>query len=66
VTVWFSGSGRFGPITFKCKLGHRRYKRCTSPKTYRHVRRGRHTIKVKAIDAHGVADPTPARVTFHL
>jgi hypothetical protein len=66
VTVFFAGSGKFAPLTFKCKLGHRRWKRCTSPKTYRHVRRGRHTIKVKAIDSHGVADPTPAKVTFHL
>jgi hypothetical protein len=28
---------------------------------YRHLNDGRHTFRVKAIDAQGVADPTPAR-----
>jgi hypothetical protein len=34
---------------FKCKLDGRNYRKCTSPKRYRHLHRGRHLFKVKAI-----------------
>jgi hypothetical protein len=48
--------------TFMCKLDKRPFKRCSSPKTY-NVKPGRHTFKVKAIDAAANADRTPA--AFH-
>jgi hypothetical protein len=66
VTVSFSGSRGTGPLHFKCKIGHKRYKSCTSPHTFRHVKKGKHTIKVVAIDSQGVADPTPAKVIFRM
>jgi hypothetical protein len=46
---------------FRCKLDDRGYRRCESPRVYRHLDRGRHMFKVKAIDADKLADPTPAR-----
>jgi hypothetical protein len=64
--VWFTGTGGTGGLTFMCKIDHRRFRPCSSPKTFRHLRRGRHAIRVKAIDAQGVADPTPARIGFKL
>jgi hypothetical protein len=45
--------------TFSCKLDRRVFRRCGSPATFT-VRPGRHTLKVKAIDAAGNIDPTPA------
>ncbi len=50
--------------TFKCKLDRKKYRRCKSPKTYRHLKPGRHKFKVKAIDADGNVDPTPAKDKF--
>jgi hypothetical protein len=38
---------------------------CTSAKTYR-LRNGRHVFAVRAIDAAGNTDRTPARVAFTL
>lgn len=65
-TVSFTASGGTGALHYMCKLGHRRWRSCTSPKRYRHLRRGRHTIRVRAVDSQGVSDPTPARVTFRM
>ena len=45
---------------FECKLDARPFRTCTSPKTYRRLKPRKHTFKVRAIDAGGVADPTPA------
>jgi hypothetical protein len=46
--------------TFKCKLDHKKFHKCKSPKTYHGVAPGKHTFKVEAIDADGNVDPTPA------
>ena len=45
--------------TFSCKLDRKRYRRCHSPARFT-VGLGRHALKVKAIDAAGNADRTPA------
>jgi hypothetical protein len=47
--------------TFGCKLDRRPWARCRSPRTYRNLRPGRHTFQVRARDAAGNVDPTPAR-----
>jgi hypothetical protein len=52
--------------TFKCKLDRKRFRRCRSPKTYHHVDPGKHTFKVKAIDADGNVDKTPAKDKFKI
>lgn len=51
------------PATFECKLDARKRKACESPLRLR-VKRGRHVLRVWAIDAAGNADPTPARYAF--
>jgi hypothetical protein len=49
---------------FKCKLDHKPFKKCKSPKTYHGLDSGKHVFKVKAIDSDGNADKTPAKDTF--
>jgi hypothetical protein len=46
--------------TFECSLDSGAYAACTSPKTYLAVGDGSHTFRVRAVDAAGNADPTPA------
>lgn len=47
--------------TFQCKLDGKQWSACKSPKTYRNLKDRKHTFKVKAIDAAGNVDPTPAK-----
>jgi hypothetical protein len=46
------GNGSKG-LRFKCKLDHKSFTSCRSPKLYRHLRHGKHTVQVKAIDKAG-------------
>src|SRR4051794_32925712 len=34
--------------TFRCRLDRQRFRACDSPKTYRHLRNGRHVFRIKA------------------
>jgi glucose/arabinose dehydrogenase/PKD repeat protein len=58
-------TARFGFLSstagasFRCKLDERPVRACTSPWVYRHLRPGGHVFRVAAIDASGLADPTP-------
>ena len=52
--------------TFMCKLDKRKFRPCESPKAYRKLRRGRHKVRVVAIDAAGNRDATPARRSFRI
>jgi hypothetical protein len=49
---------------FKCKLDRKKFRKCRSPKTYHELDPGKHTFKVKAIDADGNVDKTPAKDGF--
>ncbi len=64
VTLKFKGSGGSG-LSFQCKLDHGGWKHCKSPKAYRHLRRGRHVVQVRARSAQGV-DRTPAKKKFRV
>lgn len=48
---------------FECKLDSGRYKRCSSPRKYS-VDEGKHAFSVRAIDADGHRDPSPAKDRF--
>jgi hypothetical protein len=50
--------------TFQCKLDKRKFKPCSSPKKYKHLSSGKHKFKVRAVDAAGNADTTPAKKKF--
>jgi CSLREA domain-containing protein len=58
------GSGDAG-ATFMCKLDKRPFSPCTSPITFKHLRTGKHTFMVEAVDAAGT-DPSPATFRFKL
>lgn len=49
---------------FECKLDKKKFKRCTSPKTYRNLDDGKHRFLVRATDTEGNTDPTPAKAKF--
>lgn len=68
-TFQFQGTGGSAPYHFQCKLSGqskklRRWSRCASPVTYTHLKPGKHTFAVEAVDATGKADSTPAKVKF--
>ncbi len=50
--------------SFECKLDSGSYAPCSSPKTTSHLTDGSHSFDVRATDAEGNTDPTPATRTF--
>ena len=52
--------------TFSCKLDKKRFRPCTSPKTYKKLELGRHVFRVKARDRAGNLDATPAVKRFKI
>jgi hypothetical protein len=51
---------------FACKLDRKRFKPCTSPKTYKKLKPGRHVFRVKARDRAGNLDATPTVRRFKI
>ena len=52
--------------TFQCKLDKRKFKSCSSPKKYKKLSDGKHKFKVRAVDAAGNVDATPAKKKFKI
>ena len=52
--------------TFECKLDKRDFGPCTSPAKVKKLRRGKHRFLVRAIDAAGNVDPTPAKAGWRV
>jgi uncharacterized membrane protein YgcG len=63
-TFHVNGSGGSGKLTYKCRLDRGRWVKCGASVTYKHLRRGRHTFAVEAIDPRGKVDRTPATKRF--
>jgi Ca2+-binding RTX toxin-like protein len=59
----FSSSERGS--SFRCRLDRKPYRRCTSPQVYR-LARGRHTVRIFAVDRSGNADRTPALLSLRV
>ncbi len=49
---------------FQCKLDRRRWRSCRSPLRLKRLGRGRHLLRVVAINAAGAADASPVRRAF--
>jgi hypothetical protein len=56
----FSFSSSESGSTFQCSLDGGAYQQCTSPATYQGLAPADHQLAVRAIDAAGNVDPTPA------
>ncbi len=53
--------------TFACRLDRqKKFSKCRSPKTYKHLKPGKHTFRVRATDAAGNTDKTPAKRVFRI
>jgi hypothetical protein len=62
-TASFQFSSATTGATFECKLDKEAFAPCTSPATYV-VKRGKHTFQVRAKDADGNVDATPAKFSW--
>jgi hypothetical protein len=63
---WFSGSGGKGKLSFQCKLDNRKYSSCRSPRVLKNLKPGKHIFRVRAKDASGKVDQTPAIKRFKI
>jgi hypothetical protein len=62
----FSFTSSEGNSTFECKLDSQAFASCASPKSYSGLPDGTHTFTVRAVDAAGNPDPTPASRSFSI
>ncbi|MEW6636196.1 MAG: right-handed parallel beta-helix repeat-containing protein [Actinomycetota bacterium] len=62
---FFFRSSEEGSV-FACSLDGAAFRRCASPKQYSKLGRGKHTFRVRATDAAGNTDPTPAVYTWRV
>lgn len=53
-------------VTFACSLDGAAFAACGSPATFNGLRDGSHTLRVRATDAAGNTDPTPAQATWRI
>ncbi|MBZ4331842.1 Ig-like domain-containing protein [Corallococcus sp. AS-1-12] len=61
-TFEFSSTG--GGIGYECSVDDAAFSACDSPFTLDNLSEGEHTLAVRAVDAAGNADPTPAEYTW--
>ena len=64
--VRFRFSSTEAGSTFECKRNKSPWRNCSSPKIYRNLPRGKHIFKVRATDASGNTDPSPAKRRFKI
>lgn len=62
----FSFAATETPSTFQCALDGGGFSPCSDPKAYTGLGLGPHTFQVRAIDAAGNVDPTPAGRTWNV
>ena len=53
-------------VTFQCKLDDGAYKACTSPQVFKRLKKGSHTVAVRAVDQDGHKDTTPDKASFKI
>lgn len=62
VTLRFAASGE--ATKFQCRLDHRKWRACRSPKRYRHLKPGKHRFAVRAVGPVGASFASPLRRRF--
>ena len=60
-TLRFTGTDNVSLVTFECSVDLADFTPCTSPLVLTGVEVGPHTFQVRAVDASGNVDPTPAQ-----
>lgn len=63
---WFTGTGGKGTLSYQCKLDNGKYSSCRSPQTFKNLKPGKHIFRVRAKDARGKVDQTPAMRKFKI
>ena len=66
-TFGFTGSDDVTPasgLTFRCSLDGTPFSSCTSPKLYTGLSKAKHVFRLRATDAAGNPDPSPARYVW--
>jgi hypothetical protein len=63
-TFGFSGTDNRSSVTFECSVDGGTYASCTSPFSTSTLSAGSHIFAVRAVDAAGNIDPTPASYTW--
>ncbi len=63
-TATFKFTSTVAGSSFECKLDKTRFKKCKSPKTYKHLARGLHLFRVRAVGPTGLADKSAAKLSF--
>lgn len=64
ITFTFGGTDAVGVTGFQCRRDGTAYAPCTSPVSYAALALGSHTFQVRALDAAGNVDPSPASFTW--
>ena len=65
-TAKFKFSSNEGGSTFFCKLDGKAWGSCKSPRSYKHLKPGKHTFRVRARDKAGNVDQSPAKRSWHV
>lgn len=64
--VTFRFSSDEADSTFLCRLDRRAFVDCESPKAYKRLKPGMHIFRVKAVNAQGLTDSSPAIKKFRI
>ncbi|MFP2910645.1 adventurous gliding motility protein AgmC, partial [Pyxidicoccus sp. 3LFB2] len=59
-TATFDFNSNESPVSYQCSLDGTAFVACTDPRTFTGLSQGNHTLAVRAVDAAGNMDPTPA------
>jgi large repetitive protein len=60
----FDFSSNESPVTYECSLNGAAFAPCSDPVTLTNLTEREHTLRVRAVDAAGNVDPTPASYTW--
>ncbi|WP_420810052.1 adventurous gliding motility protein AgmC [Corallococcus macrosporus] len=63
-TATFDFSSNESPVTYECSLDGAPFVACTDPQGFTALSQGSHTLSVRAVDAVGNMDPTPATYSW--